>query len=284
MLRVFALISIILGNAGAARADVVVAIMGWQTTFATQADTEAYGVKDAPYLNKSTWALVDVDLVSVSGKPEYKKCNITNVPGYDRERVMGFVEAERELGKSKYANKSTFPQGPITQPGVRLQGNVTVSNGVATWTIKSEGAAGRDVNLTGQVPVDKIFDSTEDIARQIVEELCKPVPLHIVMKMQDLKIDQIVCDPSKPFTLQGSGKTAGLSFAMTPSSNSAGSWSVSGKAGGVPWSGGGTYIFERVGSKDTAKMSGTWQIKTPVGVFPYSGDITGTATEVSKKC
>jgi hypothetical protein len=50
---------------------------------------------------------------------------------------------------------------------------------------------------------------------------------------------------------------------------------VAGSAGGVPWSGGGTYVAELKEEAGSMAMKGAWSIKTPVGVFPYSGTIKG---------
>ena len=102
--------------------------------------------------------------------------------------------------------------------------------------------------------------------------------------LNDLQIDQEVCDVTKPFTLNGQGASAGLVLALTPADNTGtgGGYELSGTAGGVVWSGGGTYAIAMADQAGTIMMDGSATITTPVGKFsdttPIPGNVTVLAT------
>ena len=81
----------------------------------------------------------------------------------------------------------------------------------------------------------------------------------------DFKGTGVICDLREPFTISGSGLT--LSF--VPSDQTRGSYTLSGKAAGVTWSGGGTYKVKLNSHKNsgTLRTLGTNTITTPVGQF-----------------
>ena len=98
-------------------------------------------------------------------------------------------------------------------------------------------------------------------------------------RYNDLVINDVVCDLTQPFVLHGSGATAGIALSMIPSGDGGGSFGVSGTAGGVPWSGGGSYTHN-VGDKGgKMAITGTWTITSPVEKFSDSGTIKAKLTE-----
>jgi len=78
-----------------------------------------------------------------------------------------------------------------------------------------------------------------------------------------------ICNIAKPFSLSGTG----LTVRMTPTGASGGSYTLTGDAGGVSWSGAGSYTVQRDrdGRGGTLTMKGTNTIKTPRGTFSGSG-------------
>jgi len=80
------------------------------------------------------------------------------------------------------------------------------------------------------------------------------------------------------FTIRGAGETAGIIFSSTPADETHGSFTVGGTAGGVPWSGGGSYTVASQDAGGRMSIVGSWQIETPVGVFGVSGTIPGRLT------
>ena len=67
-------------------------------------------------------------------------------------------------------------------------------------------------------------------------------------------------------------------FSFTPADQKGGTFTVGGSGGGVPWSGGGSYTVTVNGEGGSMPIVGSWQIKTPVGVFGDSGTIPGKLT------
>ncbi len=75
----------------------------------------------------------------------------------------------------------------------------------------------------------------------------------------------VICDLREPFTISGTGLT--LSF--TPTDRTAGSYTLSGTAGGVTWSGGGKYRIRLNSSANagTLRTRGVNTITTPRGTY-----------------
>lgn len=87
-----------------------------------------------------------------------------------------------------------------------------------------------------------------------------------------------ICDITKPFSLSGTGLTA----RMTPTGASGGSYTLTGNAGGVSWSGGGSYTVrrDRDGQSGVLTTKGTHTIKTPRGTFSGSGTAEFALTKI----
>lgn len=87
-----------------------------------------------------------------------------------------------------------------------------------------------------------------------------------------------ICNIAKPFSLSGTG----LTVKMTPTGASGGSYILSGNAGGVSWSGGGTYAVrrDRDGQSGTLTMKGTNTIQTPRGTFSGTGTADFALTRI----
>lgn len=83
-----------------------------------------------------------------------------------------------------------------------------------------------------------------------------------------------ICDLKKPFVIAGSG----LTMDFTPSSESSGTYDLTGNAGGVTWSGGGTYTVtvSTAGTSGRLVSRGVNRIRTPRG--SYSGQVTAKFT------
>ncbi len=96
----------------------------------------------------------------------------------------------------------------------------------------------------GNTRETELGNAAEAIAKSIVEQLCKHKPYRLQGKFNDLVIDALICDLAKPSTFNGKGRTSGLKFTLTPTDEKGGSWVLSGMAGGVPWTGSGTYVRE----------------------------------------
>lgn len=77
-----------------------------------------------------------------------------------------------------------------------------------------------------------------------------------------------ICDLRKPFVIAGTG----LKLDFTPSGTSGGSYKLSGRAGGVAWSGGGSYTvaINEAGTSGKLVASGVNTISTPKGTFSDS--------------
>lgn len=97
----------------------------------------------------------------------------------------------------------------------------------------------------------------------------------------DFFANVVVCSLTRPFDIRS---TAGIVMHMS-GGESGGSWTQSGKAAGVAWSGGGSYTLsaaEDGGAWLTAK--GTATISTPMGRYSDSVEPTFSVTPVEEAC
>lgn len=91
---------------------------------------------------------------------------------------------------------------------------------------------------------------------------------HIVGGQNDFKANTTVCSIDGPFDIPSG---AGIVMHMSPSGEQGGSWTQTGSAAGVTWSGGGNYTLTLdTGGNGTLSASGTSTIKTPMGAFSDS--------------
>lgn len=95
---------------------------------------------------------------------------------------------------------------------------------------------------------------------------------HIVGGQNDFKANTTVCSIEGPFDIPSS---AGIVMHMSPSGEQSGSWTQTGSAAGVTWSGGGNYTLTLdAGGNGTLKATGTSTIATPMGKFADSVEPT----------
>ena len=223
--------------------------------------------------------LVDSDLALLIEKArDDGSCDITMVDIGDTIRKGR--ETEKMLQDKGYSPKGSLVIEPI-RVSAFIDGVVGTGDGDVTWIMRVSDAATDKVVAKdeGFVPEGNIFDAGPRIAKKLFDQLCKKKTWRVKARYNDLVINDVVCDLTQPFVLHGSGRTAGIALSMTPSADGAGTFSVSGTAGGVPWSGGGSYTHS-LGDK-TGKMAikGKWTITTPVGKYSDAGTIKATLKE-----
>lgn len=189
---------------------------------------------------------------------------------------------EQVLEKQGYMPPGTAPQGQTPAADWHISGTVTSANGTISWTISlTDAATGRIVaGDKGSMAEDELFTFAPGIAKRIFSDLCPKKAWRLTARYNDLALNGVICDITKPFTIPGTGETAGIVFSFTPSDQKGGTFTVGGTAGGVPWSGGGSYTVTVMGEGGSGSMPivGSWQIKTPVGVFGDAGTIPGKLT------
>jgi len=89
----------------------------------------------------------------------------------------------------------------------------------------------------------------------------------------------VICDLREPFTISGSG----LKLSFTPTDAGAGSYKLSGNAGGVSWSGNGSYTVALNDSANSGKLAtkGVNTISTPRGTFSDEAVATFTLRAIA---
>jgi len=87
----------------------------------------------------------------------------------DPERVKA-LEAEQELGRSPYADRSTFPPPNVIVPDVLVNGRVG-SDGTVTATI-NDARTGEVIDEVSQDLGDDAFDGLEQLAGKLAGKLC----------------------------------------------------------------------------------------------------------------
>jgi len=203
------------------------------------------------------------------------KCDITSI-----DTSTAFIqgrETERKLQRQGYAKKDGLLQSKLRISDaingvIGFDGDggydymIDVSNAVTQKSI---------ARVTGSAKGGRTIEAADKIAQEIVEKLCQKKAYRFQASKGDLRIDQTVCDVSKPFSVNAKAPMAGIRLSLTPSGETGGSFSIAGPAAGVSWSGGGTYTQSLSDSGGTLTLSGTWRIKSPVGVFSNTGTIPG---------
>ncbi len=183
-------------------------------------------------------------------------------------------DIEKGLQESGITDQKTAI--PIEQIPVNtfVDGVVGMSGGEVDFILDVSGMDGKStIKMEGSFREEDLLKKGEEIARSLLEKLCPMKPYRVQGGMNDLVINQTVCDVTKSFVLHGSGATAGISLTLAPSSEKGGDFAVSGTAGGVRWSGGGTYKLALNDGGGTLNLSGSWKISTPMGNFPGGGTI-----------
>lgn len=248
---------------------------------------------DEPDFGKVVQGLSDlliVDLVNlINPGPDakngpYKSCKMRVIEWTRR----GELESELAFQQTPYVDPATRGSpGDLIDPNMLVTSHVSSQGGVVKWTmnVTSRLPGSSKITLSGQVPRSELLSGlTRSMADELAKKLCKPEGFEVTARFNDLSLGGTICDPAKPFTLKGKGKTSGIVFTFTPSNEETGSFAVGGTAGGVPWTGGGNYELHQKEGIGTLTMTGKWSIKTPVGVFPGAGTIPGKLTPASGKC
>ncbi len=110
--------------------------------------------------------------------------------------------------------------------------------------------------------------SKRGVGKATLEFDTKKGGYRIVGGQNDFKADAIVCSIDGPFDIPSS---VGIVMHMSPSGEQGGSWTESGNAAGVSWSGSGSYTLTfDAGGSGTLKATGTSTIATPMGKFSDS--------------
>jgi hypothetical protein len=188
-------------------------------------------------------------------------------------------QLERRLQDEGLIDPSTaVPVKPL-EVDTFVDGVVRESADQISWHVEVSGADGTVITRDeGSVPVAERLSVTTKIAERLMSRLCPKKAWHLSARYNDLALDGVICDLSKPFSMRGTGETAGIVFSFTPADQKGGTFTVGGSGGGVPWSGGGSYTVTVNGEGGSMPIVGSWQIKTPVGVFGDSGTIPGKLT------
>ncbi len=127
------------------------------------------GSGDLQYLARGAADLVIVDLVNGLPKACAGSGGDVVVREVDPERVKA-LEAEQELGRSPYADKSTFPTPNATIPDVLVNGTVG-SDGNVTVTI-NDARTGETIDQLTQDLGSDALGGLEQLAGKIATKLC----------------------------------------------------------------------------------------------------------------
>lgn len=218
---------------------------------------------------------------AIANANESGECDIVN------------VDIDERMLKGRATEKMLMDTGMSPKDGIKIEKFIIsdVINGVVgfdgdggfDFVLQSENLiSGKKLKkVEGSSRISTLGNGIETTAKAFVDEMCKHKPYRLQAKFNDLQIDALICDPTKPFTFNGRGATAGLKFSLTPSGDAGGSWTVGGKAGGVPWDGGGRYVQALDDKAGTLKMKGKWTLHSPVGSYSYAGTIPGKVTKLA---
>ena len=141
--------------------------------------------------------------------------------------------------------------------GVEPAGSKVKADASFTYTAPPEAQQTGDVSLEAR--------SRRGVAKASLHFDTYPLSFVAEGGGGDFKGTGVICDLREPFTISGTGLT--LSF--TPSGETGGSYTLSGKAAGATWSGGGTYKVKLNSSRNSGRLrtQGTNTITTPLGQF-----------------
>jgi hypothetical protein len=248
------------------------------TTNLSEAEVRAVSGPDAA-VSGITRGLSDTmltDLVQLLDEPEFSKCG-AHVVEWTR---IDEVHKEREFSKSKYVDPASVGEGEIIEPNRFVTGHVSAAGSGVAWLVELAGPSGVVARITGEGTLQDLAARTAEIARQLLDKACERRAVHITAGLNDLEIDEDVCDLTQPFTLSGRGASTGIVLEMTPATAEGGSFVVTGAAAGVTWSGGGEYQIAMIEGQEMIGLDGTWSITSPMGVFSDSDTIPGKVTTI----
>jgi hypothetical protein len=225
--------------------------------------------------------LLLTDLVKlIDSDPAFQKCG-AHVMEYER---IDEVLKEREFQQSKYVDPTTRSEGDLLEPNRFVKGHVSAAGEGVAWMVEMRGPFGQVALVLGEGSLEDLAGGTAEIARQLLEKACKPRPVRIEAGLNDLQLDDVVCDVSKPFSVRGAGQTAGIRFDMEPADAEEGAFTLTGTAAGVTWSGVGVYRIMEIEGRGAIALEGAWQLQSPMGTFGTTELIMGTVTPVEQDC
>jgi hypothetical protein len=203
-----------------------------------------------------------------------RRCDISMID--IRERVEEARQTEKRLQDEGHIDPTTaVPAEPLSVNTV-VEGAVGESGGEISWHVEVVAADGTLIaSDEGAVAEAERLSVTRKIAERLMSRLCPAKAWYLKAQYNDLVLDDVICDFSAPFKVRGTGETAGIVFSFKPADDKGGGFTVGGTAGGVPWSGGGTYTVETHGEAGEMPIKGSWRITTPVGIFGDAGTIPG---------
>ena len=122
-------------------------------------------------------------------------------------------QLERRLQDEGLIDPSTaVPVKPL-EVNTFVDGVVRESADQISWHVDVSGADGTVITRDeGSVPVAERLSVTTKIAERLMSRLCPKKAWHLSARYNDLALDGVICDLSKPFSMRGTGETAGIVF------------------------------------------------------------------------
>lgn len=249
------------------------------TTNLTEAEAGAGGMS----LSGITHGLSDTlvtELVNLLDTTEFSKCGAHVVEWTRIDEVI----KERDFQKTEYVDPATVAEGELLPPNRFVKGHVSADGDGVAWLVEAEGPKGRLAMVEGRGKLADLANGAADIARQLLEKLCKPQAVRISAGLNDLELDGVVCDVTTPFSINGVGQTAGIRFDLVPDTAEGGAFTLTGTAAGVTWSGAGNYLIQDVEGQGAIFFEGAWELHSPMGTYGTTETIAGTVTPVTEGC
>jgi len=203
-----------------------------------------------------------------------RRCDISMIDISERSEEAR--RTEQRLQAEGHTDPATaVPVEPLNVNNF-VEGAVGESGGEITWSVEVVAADGTPIARDeGTVAEAERLSVTRKIAERLMSRLCPAKAWHLKARYNDLVLDEVICDLSQPFNVRGKGETAGIVFSFKPADDKGGAFTIGGTAGGVPWSGEGTYMVNTNGEAGEMPIKGSWRITTPVGSFGDAGTIPG---------
>jgi len=198
--------------------------------------------------------------------------------------MIAKVLKEIELQQSGAVDPATAVAPDPLVANTLVQGVVSQSGAELIYFVEIVSTDGRRLAETSGIHrASDQFGLADRIAGEIAASLCPARSWHLRADYNDLVLDGPVCDITKPFSVPGQGQTAGIVFSFTPTAVGQGTFTLSGTAGGVPWTGGGTYQISTHSMLETGSMvmQGAWQLTSPVGTFGDQATIYAKLTRIT---
>jgi hypothetical protein len=212
-------------------------------------------------------------------------------PPYEAGRCV-----DLQVGSNPAKRSGAKPNTAYTltaNPRAKLDG--TPTRGTVTATLDGEST----LNPTTKVRADAQFDyanpskkdkiasvafearSRRGVGRASLDFDTRAGGYRISGGQNDFQANTVVCSVTGPFDIRSS---VGIVMHMS-GGDGGGSFTISGKAAGVVWSGGGRYTLALGdGGSGTLKANGTAAIASPMGRFSDSVEPTFSVTPVTEEC